>query len=132
MFVRIVLGDNLPETLEICFRLRLEVVPLVGQRPPYIPIGPKPGNHVPQVTIIVFRAHVIEAPVPGVVRMEQNHIRLDPHLGELSNPVLEMLKEIGIDTSEIPMVRCLSSEGVSWRLGMVIVEPLGEKAHSEL
>jgi hypothetical protein len=64
--------------------------------------------------------------------MEQNHIRLDPHLGELSYALLEMLKVLRVDLGEIPVIRCLPHERVSWRLAVVIVEPLRKQAHPQL
>jgi hypothetical protein len=64
--------------------------------------------------------------------MEQDEVGLDAQVVELTDAVLQVPEERGIESGEIPVVRRPAVEGVELRLVGVVHEVLGEDAHADL
>ena len=80
MMIRIVVRNDFAEAHEIRFLFLLHEIVFVRERPPDIAIRREPRDDVAQITVVRVRRHPIKAPMPLVVRMKQNDVRLDAEL----------------------------------------------------
>src|ERR1019366_6415352 len=58
-----------------------------------------------QITVVHSCRHSVKAPVPLVIRMEQNHVRLDAELLQIRDALFKVLKVFWIELREIPVRR---------------------------
>lgn len=66
----------------IRFSGHLNVV-LVRQRPPDVAEGCQPGNDEAQIVVVCLCWHTVEAPIPFIVRMEEDQIHLNAEIAKL-------------------------------------------------
>ena len=81
--VRIAFLHDAKEAVPIGHRLRAHQVVFVGDRPPHVPVCGKPRHRVAQIAVVRLRSHGLES--PRIVRMEENHIRLDAGSHQILN-----------------------------------------------
>lgn len=128
MLVGVVLLHDSKESVPISHSLLLHHVIFISHRPPHVPKSYQAREDVAQITIVSFTIHCGITPV--ILRMEENDVSFDTKLYQVPNPLLEMLKESGVESCEVPAV----STTFKWVIyGFVPIEDivLGENTHPQ-
>src|SRR6266576_2122089 len=83
-----------------------------------------------QITVVRVRRHLVEAPMPFVVRMKQNDVRLNAELLQVEDASLEVLEEFRIEPLCVEVARS-AFKGIHRRLVGVPRVALGKNAEPD-
>src|SRR5438094_9537736 len=116
MIVLISFAQNLKNAVPECRRLLLHEIELVRHRPPDVSICCQTCYHIFEVTLVVAWLHAVEAPMAFIVGMEENDVCFNAQAAELTDALLEMLKEARIEARSIPLIRRRALKRIARRL----------------
>ena len=80
----------------------LHQVVLVGQAPPQVPVGGKPGDTVLPIQVVGLLAHVGKA--PAIVGVQDDEVSLDPPVPQLEDGPLHPAEVLRVKAGEVPVV----------------------------
>src|ERR1035437_7661926 len=98
----IVVRNNFAEAHEVRFLFLLHEIVFVRERPPDVAIRREPRDDVMQISVVHVRRHPVKTPMPYVIRVKQNHVRLDAELLQIENATLEVLEKFWVEAREVP------------------------------
>ena len=123
--------DDLEEAVPARHRLHVEhEVVLVSQRPPDVAVGRDAGDEIVEVPeVLLFRPHAV---VPPVIGVEDDDVRLDPHVSQTRDLSLEVPE--GFKVRPVGIVFAVRVQLIHIVQGLVLVVRvvLGKHAHAEL
>jgi hypothetical protein len=105
-------------------------IEFVGQRPPDVAEGAQPRDGVPQIAVVVGRAHL--GKTPAVVGMPKDQVRLDPQLLQVVESAVPMPPECRVGPGEVELAVGLLDEREPFRLVPVVGVALRKDAEADL
>ena len=104
-------------------------IELVGQRPPDVAIGGKPGDAVPQIAVVLRVAHVGKS--PAVVGVPENQVGLDIQPLQVQDSLFDVMPKGGIWAVEIELAVGLLLKRKQLRFVLVVGIGLGKHTEAD-
>lgn len=118
------------QPLPVVRALRVHQVVLVGHGPPHVREGGQASDHIPRVPVVGGGAH--DGEPPAVVRVEQDHVGLDPPPPQRLHGRLQVPEERRVEAREVEAVLQVPDERVQLGFVGVVQVRLGKHAHPQL